>query len=101
MIGSLFFDGVFSPKNMLPEKSAMKSNWMGFSRPGMDAFFVCIRHCKSLILINFNEQCENAMALLREFVHNLLMMDVLMLFVLSGAAKHAAASKTGRRPNDE
>ncbi|MBG6221353.1 hypothetical protein IWX79_002275 [Janthinobacterium sp. CAN_S1] len=41
------------------------------------------------------------MALLREFVHNLLMMDVLMLFVLSGAAKHAAASKTGRRPNDE
>lgn len=41
------------------------------------------------------------MALLREFVHNPLMMDVLMLFVLSAAAKHAAASKTGRRPNDQ
>ena len=44
-------------------------------------------HCKSLILINFNEECENAMALLDEFVHNPQMMDVLMLFVLSAAAK--------------
>jgi|GEM_PF-5458055 hypothetical protein len=41
------------------------------------------------------------MALLREFVHNPLMMDVLMLFVLSAAAMQAAASKTGRRPNDK
>lgn len=41
------------------------------------------------------------MALVREFVHNPLMMDVLMLFVLSVAAKSAAASKTGRRPNDK
>ncbi|KHA78470.1 hypothetical protein NC77_12955 [Janthinobacterium lividum] len=57
--------------------------------------------CKSLILINFNEECANAMALLRDFVHNPLMMDVLMLFVLSAAAKQAAASKTGRRPNDQ
>ncbi|WP_257786881.1 hypothetical protein [Janthinobacterium sp. 1_2014MBL_MicDiv] len=40
------------------------------------------------------------MALLGEFVHNPLMMDVLMLFVLSRAAKYGAASKTGRRPND-
>lgn len=50
-------------------------------------FFVRIGQCKSLILINFNEECENAMALLREFVHNPLMMDVLMLFILSAAAK--------------
>ena len=41
------------------------------------------------------------MALLREFVHNPLMMDVLMLFVLSVAAKQVAASKTGRRPDDQ
>ena len=41
------------------------------------------------------------MAMPREFVHNPLMMDVLMLFVLSAAAKQSAASKTGRRPNDQ
>ena len=41
------------------------------------------------------------MALLREFVHNPLMMDVLMLFILSAAAKSAAAGKTGRRPDDQ
>lgn len=40
------------------------------------------------------------MAMPREFVHNPLMMDVLMLFVLSAAAREVAASKTGRRPND-
>lgn len=38
------------------------------------------------------------MAMLREFVHNPLMMDVLMLIVLSAAAKQAAASKTGTSP---
>ena len=40
------------------------------------------------------------MAMPREFVHNPLMMDVLMLFVLSRAATQDAASKTRRRPND-
>ena len=65
----------------------MQSNLNACSRHGRDYLFVCIVQCKSLILINFNEECENAMALLREFVHNPLMMDVLMLFILSAAAK--------------
>ena len=65
----------------------MQSNLHACSRHGRDYFFAGIGQCKSLILINFNEECENAMALLREFVHNPLMMDVLMLFILSAAAK--------------